>query len=344
MSFLSNVPEDEKTRTERKPASQYFLLDSAHRNQNSSLANKVIAVYGQQTPPPVPWNEFKLQKPAELMSAFARRITVSEVQFPWSIPNITPKNNTIWWFSQAEPNVSALSVEPGFYTPDELVDAFNAAALAAIPPAPFTLAYDNIAQTYSLTTPDIADNVVVFYNQPQGTPPDLTYLNNFDSAPSLWKTLGFTERQAGVFLIGQVTPGPTDSGTITGNPTLTQYTSYVDILSEKLMYYTDVRDGESSRNNTHTGVVCRLYASNEVSQPYSADPITSRPFVIHRQFKNPKQVQWNPTAFIDWIDIRVVDEYGDLVPLPQISVADQIDTLEDGAYPDFQITMLASEN
>jgi hypothetical protein len=62
----------------------------------------------------------------------------------------------------------------------------------------------------------------------------------------------------------------------------------------------------------------------------------SRPFQIHRQYANPKYLKQNPNQMIDWVDIQVVDEYGDLVYIP--------DPTTGRSYPDFQITLLASEN
>jgi hypothetical protein len=54
---------------------------------------------------------------------------------------------------------------------------------------------------------------------------------------------------------------------------------------------------------------------------------------------------WNKEAVIDLLDISVLDQYGNLVPLPVIAGAQSVAPIETiGAYPDFQITLLASEN
>jgi hypothetical protein len=132
------------------------------------------------------------------------------------------------------------------------------------------------------------------------------------------------------------------SSTLTGNPTNSSYTDYVDITSDKLMTYTDVRDG-SSTEGAPSSVLARIYANDEVSVP-ATNPITSAPFYIHRQFKNAKNIKWNPDAVIDWCDIQVRDMYGNLVylptnPIPQISPTPQVPA----TYPDFQLTLLASE-
>ena len=141
-------------------------------------------------------------------------------------------------------------------------------------------------------------------------------------------------------------PGPTGS-TITGNPTGLLYTQYIDIVSEKLNYYSHQKDG-SSDPLTSQALVCRLYIADEVSLAQNVDSFY-QPFLIHRQFSNPKTLMWNKDAVVDWLDIAVYDEYGELVPLPQLYQFDGSDppvyrTSETGSYPNFQITLLATEN
>jgi hypothetical protein len=57
-------------------------------------------------------------------------------------------------------------------------------------------------------------------------------------------------------------------------------------------------------------------------------------------------VMWNKDSVIDWLDISVVDQYNRLVPLPLIKEFDPPDTYKyiEGSYPDFQLTLLATEN
>jgi hypothetical protein len=69
------------------------------------------------------------------------------------------------------------------------------------------------------------------------------------------------------------------------------------------------------------------------------------PFIIHRQFKNPKAVMWNKEASVDWLDIAIYDEFGNLVPLGSTVVKSAANKVPaNPTFPDFQITLLASEN
>jgi hypothetical protein len=174
--------------------------------------------------------------------------------------------------------------------------------------------------------------------------PDLT-LFRFTNNPSLFKTLGFTLAYQGVTVAADEK--------ITSNPTLSSYTDYIEILSNKIMTYTDVWDGQSG--NGGSNAIMRIQATDETSMNTLVDanenplPITCRPFVIYRQFKMPKAIKWNPDSTIDWFDIKVVDQYGEIVPLPVPDPLVQANAVANGlvynpAYPDFQITLLASED
>jgi hypothetical protein len=57
-------------------------------------------------------------------------------------------------------------------------------------------------------------------------------------------------------------------------------------------------------------------------------------------------VMWNKESVVDWFDISIVDQYNQLVVLPQYNrlISPTENKTVDGAYPDFQITLLATEN
>jgi hypothetical protein len=160
---------------------------------------------------------------------------------------------------------------------------------------------------------------------------------NFATTASLFKTLGFALPQA------NFSQQPGDS--VTGAPTLSDYTPYIDIISNRLMRYTSVKDGESAAN-AQSAVICRIYASDDTSTSniVGGVPSTCAPFLIHRQFKNAKAVQWNKDAFVDYFDIQVIDQYNRLVPLPVLRLSTGDPRTFEGSYPDWQITMLASED
>jgi hypothetical protein len=311
-SSFADVGRQEDT-ARKVAATQHILLDSFDRNQFAAQ----------------PWNNFSFQKPQAILDAFASRIIVSEVRFPWFIPNITVLNNAIWW------DGGRISIPPGFYTPAQLAAAVQALLNAVLGPG-ILLTYANLQ--YTLTNNSGNDFRLFFSGANPGT------LSDYTTTASLFKTLGFPYEQSGDLILGAAAPPPAPfpGNTFTGVFTLSEYTAYVDIISNRLMRYTAVKDGESA-SNAQSAVMARIYAVDETSDNNIVNgvPITSAPFVIHRQFKNAKAVKWNPEAFVDYFDIQVVDQYNNRVPLQTFTTSFGV-TREVG-YPDFQVTLLASE-
>jgi hypothetical protein len=173
---------------------------------------------------------------------------------------------------------------------------------------------------------------------------------DYENIPTLFSLLGFPPE----YLSRPPDTASTEnyvyfSGVTELNPTKLLYTSYVDIVSNKSNQYSNTRDGTSDAK-TSTTVLCRVFCGDEVSLGGNGNAGWS-PFIIHRQFKNPKSLMWNKDSVVDWLDISVYDEWGYLVPLPINNnetvtfnplVATQNETT--GSYPDFQLTLFASEN
>jgi hypothetical protein len=375
----------------RPNASQYLVLDSKNRNQiqtGSGVSyvspvqnlnpntNKTSSTSVDFSPPEVslqPWNNFRLARPQSVMESFATRLVISEIRFPWWIPNITRRNNTFWIIEGA--NIYDIQIAPGFYTPAEIITQVNQSLIESDVNLPPVLDYFEGQYTFTAGIAGSSPSRVVPLNvvyplkvgkitinkkTKVGAPTEEQYItwndvdqvalpeeyildkNSFYVSPSLLNTLGFTWEQ--------VNYNAPFVGEITGNITETLYTQYVDILSDKLNQYTTNLDGNSNASAS-SRLLLRLYLSDEVSifNNYGGDQLY-QPFLIHRQLKNPKEVMWNKDAVVDWLDIRIVDQYNNLVPLPETTTGYSINggpvlyAYEEGAYPDFQITLLATEN
>ena len=319
-----NKPTGSKDKITSHAASQYLVLNSADR----------ILTYGSfQTSPNTtqPWNDFKLQKMEPLMEAFAKRIIISEINFPMCIPNINSFNNTLRIISIATGNVYDVVLTNNFYTPDEIVTAVNVKLVYVYGQAseanPPVLSYSETTMSYTLSTAG-ANTFKMVYSGSQSN-----YFNN----ASLFKTLGFQYSQSNQNV----------AVSIVGSPTLSQYTSFIDICSDRLMRFTDVDDSDSNGAKSKSRLFARLYLTNEtggsiITISNKQAPVTSRPFIISRQYKNAKHVQWDPDSFIDYFDIQVLDQYGNLVYMP-IATIDGVNFTTTTPYPDFQMTLLASE-
>jgi hypothetical protein len=128
------------------------------------------------------------------------------------------------------------------------------------------------------------------------------------------------------------------------------YTQYIDICSPTLCQAQYVRDGNTNQFVIHRDLICRLYIANEVSL-FQTDPTGTRPFVIHRQFKNAKVMKWTAERSIDAIDIQLFDQFGNPLPVvpPFIGNTFNPHQLEgpqilQGQPSDFSITFLVDEH
>lgn len=320
--------------TARSPASSYLLLNSADRYRGATYNGAV-------TKQEQPWNNFTLTRGSALLPAFAKRLTVSEIRFPWFIPNINSRNNRMYFglseIDPIRPTVLDLEVFDAMggptglsFAPHEIVLALNS-GLADLykdkgsTSAPPFFTWNFRAATYSFSNPTNGDPLVSIH-----FPGDY---NAYRSKPSLYKTLGFTFDQAIVTLAqGQ---------DMTGAPVDNLYTRFVDICSHKLCQYTRSPDGSS---NNATDVIARIYCADAINFPndFMIAGATHN-FTICKQFTHPKVLLWEPTAQIGEVDIQVRDEYGDLVPLPEYLPSTTALDLFETSYPDFQITLVASE-
>ena len=316
-------PNTNKEKVTSHASSQYLMLNSADR----------ILTYGsfQKAPNTTqPWNNFKLQKMEPLMEAFAKRIVISEINFPMCIPNITSFNNTFRIISTATGNVYDIAITNNFYTPAEIVTAVNVKIVYVYGQAseanPPVLSYNETTMAYTLSTAGGNAFKMVFTGES-------TYYNT----ASLYKTLGFQYSQQNVNI----------AVSVTGAPTLSQYTSYIDVTSDRLMRFTNVDDSDSNGYKSKSRLFARLYLTDDngnsmITVSNKLAPITSRPFIISRQFKNAKHTKWDPDSFIDYFDIQVLDQYGNLVYMPSANI-DGTNSTTPTPYPDFQLTLLASE-
>lgn len=128
------------------------------------------------------------------------------------------------------------------------------------------------------------------------------------------------------------------------------YTQYIDICSPTLCQAQNVRDGNTNQLSIHRDLICRLYIANDVSL-YQADPTGTRPFTIHRQFKNAKVMRWTVDRSIDAIDLQLYDQFGNVLPvlpgyIDSVTSANNYrgDAVYQGQGADFAITFLVEEN
>lgn len=350
-----------QTQVARNPSTQYLVLSSRDRNQTSSTGN-----YVRQA-----WNSFRLQRPQNIMQTYATRMLVSEINFPFYVPNINNLNNTFWigglssvtatftiyqctlsigyygFGTLAGTNnlvtaINALLTQaPGVVTQFGIITPINGGVGQLLNPPTFQLLNDYSFQW--VATPGFPFALYFYPPNPANT--------NIPSEATYYNTAGFLNLIAMDY---STVVGSLNAVGVYTNPTTLQYTQYIDIVSDKLHQYSTNRDG-SSDNFFNRNLLCRLYISDEASNIVQggtqANPIQFVPgvtgsLIIHRQFKNPKAVMWNKEASVDWIDIAIYDQFGNLLPDAFVDFPAGFTNIPRGSltYPDFQITLLASEN
>jgi hypothetical protein len=72
-----------------------------------------------------------------------------------------------------------------------------------------------------------------------------------------------------------------------------------------------------------SSTLARVYLTQDGTNPVPTDEtqiIGCRPFTIHREFQNPKQIYWDTKEFLNQIDIRLVDYKGNTLYESQLTV------------------------
>jgi len=342
----------------RYPASAFFNINSIDRYATALTPTaqfaKILLPVARQTA--IPASNFNMSLQRNLLSGYFHRLTVSEVNLQWNIPTINSQNYIFsMTANDSSGNISSSNVVLTFdyYTYTEL-----AAHLET-----------EIRSAFSSKTPNLNALTVQWTTQYSGD--GYTFIFNTENDTVIEFNTGLVNSSGAINgNIGQATRamykfynmlGITDAlisfpynilATIPSYPTLI-YTSYIDIISNKLSQFMRVKDSETSWS-PDTSVITRVYLSNTngISAPllsqtgtttFDTFAIGSRPFVLNYSPNTVKNIKWDPGQSIIDFDIRVVDEFGDLVPwnakIIQPTDAEEYTT----EVFEFQLTVLASE-
>jgi hypothetical protein len=253
-------------------------------------------------------------------------VELSEVNFPYDIPNVQAGFNEFFfeYTSQGPAGQIAITIEPGFYTPVELVAEINAqiALESAALPTPEPLAnqpicdYDDTSNRFSFepaqtpTAPGASNGSIfssyTFYDG------GVTPRNKLGK--DLLSIMGFQQSQGAGYAGGGnsnpllVAIPVVGTGIVfSGQSAPVLFTQYIDICSPQLCKFQYFRDGSTTNLARRSDVICRLYISNNVA---TQEEEGTRPFVIHRQFFNSRKMRWTADNAVGTIDINLYDDVG----------------------------------
>lgn len=315
--------------TIRQPSTALLTIDSEDRYTDFVQSRAF---------PTSPYN-FTIRKNESMMAGFMTRIGISEINFPWSIPNINVKTQTIGiTYNDASGTVTnAFNVTPGFYTPADLAAFIQTFIQTNTPLTAFTMTYGagplyGAEPLFEYSTNTAA--TVAFFPLP------------YNSA-----AYPFSSQTKQLFdLLGFTNVNTTLSTASNGVYTLCQAIRYVDIVCNQLMASAAQKDQTSQ--TVVRDMLCRIYLGDGAGTGQSTvSPVDSTfsppgcaPTTIYRNFTTPKQIQWIPNQNIPgYLTFQVYDDTGDLLDNSIYNLAPGQLSLTSQTL-DWSMTMLVSEN
>ena len=325
---LGYNPQESGT-TIRQPSSSLFCVSSADRYSTIQSRRETL------TSP----YRFTITKSESLLNGFLSRIALTEVKYPWNLPNVlvAAGTNTIQITSGA--TTALLTLPEGFYTPKFLATAIETEWNTAYPATPINLVYVASQGYYTLET-DPSGGLIAIAPNPAITSNTKQLYDMMNWAPGS-STVNVNKKNSGIVNL--------------------RWTEYIDIVCSQLTYNQDLKD--TSSQQIVRDMLCRIYLDESVPSDatymddlqtfIAADPTLGsdydtqlvgyggknngcRPFVLYRQFQTPKYIKWSKIQPVGQVQFEVYDDQGrclaDFIPanlrIPQ---------------NDWCITMLASE-
>jgi hypothetical protein len=348
----------------RMPSQALLCVDSA---DGESFDKRTGMRISASTP-----SDILINKQRPLLFGYMTRMSLTEVNLQWDIPNVNTTNNTmsvaLWNAAGVLQSCVRVSVSPDFYTLpgicERLVDRLNAdASDGGTKNYVITIAGENVksglsGETVYIVRPRVQITLgggstgffsIIPYNAtvvvngagvaiPTNLPPLEDDLTNM---------LGLTPTQSSALPYYE---------NITGGYASAQYTPYIDIESNLLTKNQNVADGTSQMragpsklarlylapSEPTPRVITIVYGAGGVYDSSTDNAFGTSAFVLHREFATPKIISWNTTENIDVVDLQVRDYRGNLVPVePNITALGSTRTI--GNTADFQFTIMSSE-
>lgn len=337
MAFYSNAPlPDLNARqvatTIRPPSTSLLTIDSEDRFTDYLQARGDPS--GNFTSNASPY-DFTIQKSESLMNGFLTRCGITEVCFPWAIPNINVKTNKMLYYytiGAAGPVAQIINLDNAFLRPHEIAAGIQAIVEQDVPGFTMVYAANGLGNpSFSYSTNNAANTIAfipMLYNAAGYPYPPQT--------KQLFDLLGFTNANSAFAVSGA------------GNYTLCQAIRYVDIVCNQLTNNQALKDQTSQ--TVARDMLCRLYLGdgggtgqstvpasntgtvNATTQSFTTPlgvsgsfevfddqspqfcPPGCAPMTIYRNFSTPKQIQWIPNQPIPgYLRFQVYDDAGALL-------------------------------
>jgi len=333
-SAQMNVNSIDRYGSKDAPASQFAQILQPWVQPSGTI----VDVANQSGLPPAA-NSFTYNLQRPLLNGYLTRLGVSQVNLDWNVPNIIQGYNDKILVGIGNVGVVDVTLSPGFYSGPELAANISTNVNTALNGAGiFSTFLDcswsarNGRLAFGTQNPSSIINTLstgVFFDTANLAPKEKNQVLR------TYNTIGVTYPQTRSTLFYQSSLS-TFSSLNTGfnlNPYKTPYTSYIDIISDKLSQYMRVKDGETAQQ-PETNVLARVWLTplnKATTFDASGAKLGTTPFTLTWDPNTMKWFRWSPNEAVFDFDIQVKDEYGNLVPWS-------------GSRPfEFNMTMLASE-
>lgn len=284
-------------------------------------------------------NDFKLESSNALMNGYISKIVVSQIQLQYNLPTVSYDRNDIFYMlipfaDGTNPTIYEIRIPYGFYTPSELAVVIQLTLDGILLNANNTLRID---VTYSL---DSAQQATVALVGPGYTFKVRAPIQQpiFFLTPVELFSAGYTDRQVvnclktykmlGITVVNTFDYAPPvgDYIQFAGQAPDFLYTPYIDIYSDALTSYQNLKDTDTAVSK-RKGLVARIYLSGagapKVTDQLRADlngnllnistSAGSNPFVMTVDMNTPKVINWSKDSAINSLDFQLRDCYGDLL-------------------------------
>jgi hypothetical protein len=293
----------------------------------------------ETNPPTSPYN-FTIRKAQSIMNGFFTRIGVSQIRFPWIIPNINFSTSKIKLDTGL--NLYTLVIQQGFYTPQQLAARMQATIRLLPGFATFSCFYGTDPSGVIFNSPRFVFNnegstPFTFLPMPPSYTNNPTYYPFNEPRRQLYDLLGLTTYNAPVGFYAPI---------ILGMDTFCQYTNFIDIVCSNLTLNQSLKDDSTSSKAFDS--LCRLYLTSPPQNVPCSDatfcPPGCSPQVLYNDYNNIKQIQWNGLQPIGQLTFQVLDDQGNVLNsgLDNIANVGSVQTGITGG--EWNMSLLVTEN
>jgi hypothetical protein len=352
---------EEECITQRPTSTALFCVSAADRNATvEQTRNNTGSPY-----------RFTITKNESLLNGFFTRLSLTEIRFPWTLPNLSKATFTDKIGIRCGSDTSVIDLLSTF--PEPITGStINLEGLFVSPPELAKIIMDKWNSTYPANpiVMDIDDEMSFrLYSAATSAPNPV--------AAAATKLVAVYPLTPATAVLGGTLPANTyqlfdmmnwvtadtvgaAGFTVSGTGENLLWTDYVDIVANNLTYNQALKDSSSAV--VTRDIIYRIYLTDGQSafnfpsfyplynstdangaplQYVGALSQGSRPFLIYRQFQSPKEIRWNKNQPIGQCTFEVYDDKGrclaDLFP-PRAT------TYANGQGSDWHMTLLVSEN